>query len=423
MKHLQPPPVREQRPDDADVAPQLSMSPAYSMLPWDKPANWPAVGDSMHGMGSLASVQPSTAASDSSVMASAAPRAPVAFTHQPSRLSMTAAGSMQQPSPPKGMIPQARPFSLWTMHQNRQHVHALETASAERHQQDDISSWADLPGTMRSPYAIWHRDPSAAPLVTASMEYGQEGGTTAQADTLSTVHHKGADPPGHSSAESYQEHTHTHLSEKDLGANVLSHMPGHLKDQHVAFPAQGSPAGQMLGQGPGHSHLLESVDQAMAWGGSSHDDGSPDAKMQRSHHWLSMHGYSNATVHVTATWAEALSPPSTAESGGKHAKGLSSPVKAPLPTSQMLADSLPGAIKHSAAPPSLKISSSSTQVRSAIDAGSAWQADANLVRPGTPSSGDKPCHQSIWASSNFCADTCQYAGCSSEQDNSIHMGS
>ena len=368
--------------EDADVAPQLSMSPAYSMLPWDKPGAWPAVGNSTHGMESQASMPPSIA-SYAPHAANAAPSAPAAFTHQPSRLSLTVAGPTQQPSPQEGTDSTARPLSSWKRLESRQHVYTLDPASAERHQHDGISIWADLPGSTRSSHATWSRGTFAAPPVAASVEYGQHGGAFAQEDTLGNVQHDGAIPPSHSSVEPY--HEHSYLSQEAPEANHLDHELRLTKDSHEAPSAQGGPAGHIFGQAPGHIRLVESASQAMAWGGTSHSDGLPNAEMQRSHDWLHMHGYSDATVLVTATQAEDPSPLDTAEPGAKHARG-SSLVKAPLPGTQMLADSLPGAIQHSAAPSSLNTSSSRIQMRSAADASSAWQPDANLMRPGTPNS-------------------------------------
>ncbi len=361
-----------------------SVSPAYSMLPWDKPGIWPAVGDSMHNRDPQASVHPSTAAL---AVPGAALSAPMTLTGQPSRLGVTVAGPLQQASIPEGLRPHARPFSLPTIHDRGQPAYISEVASAEHRRHDSTDAWADLPGSIGSTNSLWAGDrPHPLPEI-ASAEHGQHG-ITAPADLLSSVHLRRAQSPNDSPAEVHQEHLR--VSRRSWEAASQGHMTGPLRNSHMALPAQRNAAVQMLEQGPGHTGLMESAGQAMAWGRAvsrtSCDGGSAEAEMQSAHHWLGMHGYSDAAVHVTANLAELRPPPGTAEADGKHVMDPS-PMGAPPPASRKLAGGLSGAIWHSSSPSSFSSSSSRKEVGPAVEAPSHFQRHASHVWQGTASSG------------------------------------
>lgn len=368
-------------PEGAAVASTLSVSPAYSMLPWDEPGMWSGIGDSMHSRDPQAWRHPTIAGTGALATASAAHTVPVAFMHQPSRLSVTGAGE-EEPSSPEGVTSDTIPSSLRATHDSRWHMQTSEAASAQCHQHDGNISRAHLLGSTGSTNTSWARDPFANPPGAASVEHCQQGGTAAQPDLLSNAHHREATPPS-SSAGGYQEHPH--LSREAFVAELLGHMHCPLADSHLALPARDNAALE----GPGQLQMDEPADQAAAWerhlGRTCNNGGSAEAEMQSSHHWLSMHGYSDAAVHVTATLTEAVKPPSTAKSDATRMK-WPSPVSGPPPVHQKYTDSLPGAAQQSSTPCSLSISSNKNEGRPAADTCSALQTDVYYVRPGSPSS-------------------------------------
>ncbi len=363
------------QPEGADVVPKPSVSPAYSMLPWDKPGMWPAAKDSVQSMKSQANTQSSTAGKDAPVRGDAALSAPIAFMRQPSRLSATAAGSLQQPGLPESMKSHARPFDMRPMHGSRQHAPILEGASAQRRQHDGISSGADL--------QLPARNPSVTVPGFASVKHCQQGGTTAQPDPLSTAHCRGANTPKKSSLGTYQGLPH--LSKEAFVAELLGHVQAPSQQSHTASPAQGSSAERMVeaGQYVISSSMIDSAEQAVAWerpfSRTSEHSKSADAVMQSSRGWLSTHGYSDAAVHVTATLAEAALPASIAGSHGDHVKAPS-PVNEPLPA-QKLAD-----IPYCSYPSSLCVSARKEQVGPPVSASLYAQTDVGHLWSGTASS-------------------------------------
>ena len=368
--------------EGTDVGTTLSVSPAYSMLPWDKPGMWSSSRSSVHGLDPHTGRDSSADLTGASLTASAAHAAPVAFMRQPSRLSVTLSGE-EEPISPEAITSDTRPSSLGALHDSRWHMQTLEASSAQRHQHHGIISWAHLPGSTGSAKTLWARDPFANSPGTASVEHFQPDGTAAQPDPLSDTYRREASP-AISSAGMHQEHPH--LSKEAFVAELLGHMHGLRTDSHLAFPAQKDAALQ----GPCQLHPDESADQAAAWGRhssrTSYNGGSADAEMQSSHQWLSMHGYSDAAVHVTATLAEAVMPSSIAESDSMCLKGLS-PVGGPPPVCQDCTDRLSGAVQQSFTPRSLRVSSNRREGGPAGDTSSALQTDVHHVRPATPSSG------------------------------------
>ena len=361
------------RSDSADVAPKLSVSPAYSMLPWDKPGMWPAAKDSMQSVEFPANMHPSTAAADAPSMDSGALSAPIPFMRQRSRLSVTAAGSLQQSSLPEGRRPHVRSLDSRIIHDSRQQAEPRETASAQRHQHDGISSRAD-----RLPLA---GNPSVTLSGFASVEDWQQGGTAAQSDPVNPAHRREASSPSASSAGFYKEDSH--LSKEAFVAELLGHMQAPPQASRTAFPAQGNPAEQVVGTGYHYMSMMESQQQAVVWerpfSKTSDDGGSADAEIQSSHHWLSMHGYSDAAVQVTATLADAALPTSIPGSDGKHVAGPS-PVIAPQ-WAQKLADHL-----HSSNPSGLSISTRKQQLGPPLEANTIIQTDVGHLWPSTASS-------------------------------------
>ena len=354
--------------EGAGAASRLSVSPANSMLPWDKPGIWPAVGDSMHSRDPQASMHSTTATSD---VPGAAPSVPVTLMGQPSRLSVTVAGTSQQPSIPEGLGHPPRPSSLPTVHDRGQPMYISQIPSAHHRQHDSIDFRGGLPGSTNSLWA--GRRSQRLP------EDGQHG-TTAPADLLSRVHVSRAHASSGSPGQHHQEHARP--SKGAWEAASQRHMTGPLKDSHMTVPAASDAALPMLEQGPGHTGPMESAGQAMAWGRPSSRSlcggGSAEAEMQSAHHWLGMHGYSDAAVHVTANVAERGPPHGTVEPEGKHVMGPSSMATLQA-VSEKLADGLPGAIQHGY--------SRASRERPLVDAPSTLQRDTSHVWQGTASSG------------------------------------
>ena len=361
----------EARSESADVASKLSVSPAYSMLPWDKPGMWPSARDSVRSVDPQASMPPSTAAAYAPDVGGPALSEPMPFMRQPSRLSMTAVRSTQRSRLPEGIVPHARPLNLRTINDSKQNAHLLEGASAQARQHDGISSRPDL--------LLLARKPVSLPGITL-VEHRQQGGTTAQSDPLSNVHWEEASTPRYSPSGISQEHRH--LSKEAFVAELLGQVQLPLQDSHTASPAQGNTAEQVTEAGHCQVSVTESVEQAVAWQRplcrTSDDVGLANAEMQRLHQWLSIYGYSDAAVHVTATLADAPLPASIAGSDGKHVN-VSSPVNAPLPA-QKLADNL-----HRSNPYGLGISNRKEQVGPPLAARPYVQTDVGHLRPGTAS--------------------------------------
>jgi len=373
----------------AQAASALSISPAYSMLPWDKVGAWPS------GNNSLYRQDP-----------------PVAYKHQPSRLSMTIPRaslptSLSLPGDLDGEVAHARAVKLAALHESKQRlfgsfdpsVSILEITSAESRHPGATSTLADPPIGVDRSSTDWHKHsmqshpgPSVSIQGIASVKRHEPAAADSPPDPPSSTGSLSTDWHRDSTAGLHQGLPH--ISRNSSETDPPTQVAGAIRSSYKFLSAQeGGMARHFPERVPGHKSFAGYAERAMRWDRLSSetlpDSASADAEMQHSQKWLSMHGYSDAIVHVTATLPKATAMLSAAGADSKAPVGAS-PMIGPPQVSQMFVDSLPGAIQQSYAPGRLSIAASRQQSPlqsiSGMDAGCDLQMHKSPAQPVTPNS-------------------------------------
>jgi len=376
----------------AQAASALSISPAYSMLPWDKVGAWPSGNNSLYRQ--------------------VRQDPPVAYKHQPSRLSITIPRaslptSLSLPGDLDGEVAHARAVKLAALHESKQRlfgssdpsVSILGITSAESRHPGATSTLANPPIGVDRSSTDWHKHsmqsrpgPSVSIQGIASVERHEPAAADSPPDPPSSTGSLSTDWHRDSTVGLHQGLPH--ISRNSSPTDPPTQVAGAIRSSYKFLSAQeGGMARHFPERVPGHKSFAEYAERAMPWDRLSSetlpDSVSADAEMQHSQKWLSMHGYSDAIVHVTATLPKATALLSAAGADSKAAVGAS-PMIGPPQVSQMFVDSLPGAIQQSYAPGRLSIAASRQQSllqsSSGMDAGCDLQMHESPAQPVTPNS-------------------------------------
>lgn len=346
--------------EGAQTLQTIGTTPAYSMLPWDKPGLWPAGSESMHSQapfhsGDAGKATPSVPGATGNAMPEHRP-----YVGQPSAGSVAMHGLSQQPGSAAERL-SVRPGDF----------------GAAFSQDSIFSSSSSSPG----PGTVTHHSTASH----SQVAYSGSAHISGSVDSLPAA------GPRESFADVDVRFTHPsqqHTAAASLSAPRNSDVALHTGSFGLRVTAKQLPAQAMGYMSPG------AFAQGMVPWERQHSDTPQEslttaADGHQPQHWLQES--SDATVHITANaHTGKLHMVRDAELG--HAEKASSKAVS-LESSQSMLDSLPGAIQQSSVPCSLISRGDaankhqlSAQLQQEVTAASYLQAYTGLSWPGSPSS-------------------------------------